>query len=69
MDKESLVGKPVKILHRSLLRTGRYHTVSTEHGTITDCYKYHFRVRIANHYECFRYHEITGNEHTKVIIK
>ena len=64
-----LIGRQVKILHRALLKDNTYHTVGTESGTVTDVYKYHFRVRIGNHYECFRYHEITGNEHTKVLVK
>lgn len=65
-----LTGKQVKILHYSLGKDRKTYILrEIEEGTVTDCYKHIFRVKINNHHDCFRYHEITGNERTKVVLK
>ena len=64
-----LIGKKVKILHHAKGPSGEYILREVEHGVVVNTYKHIFRVRIGNHYECFRYHELTGNETTQVKVK
>lgn len=64
-----ITGRAVKIHHFAKGKDGRYILREVEHGVVLKCYKHHFSVRIANHIECFRYNELTGNESTKVILK
>lgn len=64
-----LIGKQVVIRHHSIGQDGKYICREVEHGVVLACYPHIFSVKIGNHIECFRYHELTGNESTQVRLK
>ena len=67
---KDIIGKRVKIHRYSLGRDSKTYILrEVEEGVVLQCYKHIFSVRIGQHIECFRYHELTGNETTKVFLK